>query len=114
MVSTELGMLTLSRLVQSSKASSPILVTPLGMVTEVRLEQPENAKIPTVVTPLGMVTEVRLEQRMNAKFPMLVTPLGIAKSFISSPFKNKWCAYDRGFELEELNATLHQAPKSVI
>ena len=54
--------LTLSSLVQSLKAASPMLVTLLEMVTEVKPEQPEKAYFPMLETPLGMVTEIKPEQ----------------------------------------------------
>lgn len=48
---------------QSSKASSPMLVTLLGMVILVREEQPLNADCPIFVTLLGISIDVRLEHK---------------------------------------------------
>ncbi len=69
-----------------------MLVTELGIVTLVRLLQSSKALFPMLVTELGIVTLVRLLQFLKALFPMLVTELGIVTSpplplyFVSTPF----------------------------
>ena len=47
------------KLLQYSKASSPIDVTLLGIVTEVKSLQRLKAEFPIDVTPLGIVMEVK-------------------------------------------------------
>jgi len=56
------GIVTLARLEQPEKTSTPILVTPLGIVTLVRPSQPVNAESPMLVTLPGIMTFVRLVQ----------------------------------------------------
>ena len=53
---TEAAMIDLAQ----KNAQSPMVVTELGMVTLVRLVQPANALLPIVVTLSGMVMPVRL------------------------------------------------------
>ena len=50
------------RLLQSSNALFPMLVTPAEIVTLVRLLQLKNVNSPMLVTPAGIVTLVRLMQ----------------------------------------------------
>jgi hypothetical protein len=57
-----------------------MLVTELGIVTLVRLLHPEKAQSPMLVTELGIVTLVILLQSEKAQSPMLVTELGIVTS----------------------------------
>ena len=52
--------LMLVKLLQSSNAASPMLVTLDGISTLVRLLQPKQASSPMLVTPLGISTFVRL------------------------------------------------------
>ena len=62
--------------VQSSNASSPILIRELPRLTEVKSLQPQKAMLPIVVTELGMVTEV-MPEYSNALSAIEVTPSGI-------------------------------------
>ena len=77
------------KLLQSSNALFPMLVTESGIVTDVRPLQPQNALLPMRVTEFGIVTDVRPLQPANADAPMLVTESGIVKSDISIPFRKR-------------------------
>lgn len=57
-----------------------MLSTLLGMVIETRLVQPENVSSPNFVTVLGIVIEVRPMQLENAELPMAVTDGGKAEN----------------------------------
>ena len=50
-----------------------MLVTPSAMITFVRLLQLSKANSPMLVTLFGIVTSVKLLQASKALFPMLVT-----------------------------------------
>ena len=52
-------MWTAVRLLQSSNAYLPMLVTPDPIVMDARPLQPENADFPMLVTEPGIVTDVR-------------------------------------------------------
>ena len=56
MLVTELGIITLVRLLQFLNALSTMLVTELGIVTLVRLLHPLNAQLPMLVTALPTFT----------------------------------------------------------
>ena len=56
------GIVILSRLVQPSNASEPMLVTLSGIAMLVRLVQPENAEEPMLVTLSPIVMLARLVQ----------------------------------------------------
>ena len=51
---TELGISMFSRVIQSSNALHPILVTEFPIITFLREEHPLNAPIPISVTESGM------------------------------------------------------------
>ena len=51
------GNVILVKLLQSSKADEPILVTPFGITILVKLLQPEKAYEPMLVTPLPETVE---------------------------------------------------------
>ena len=70
---------TVVRLVQSSKAHAPMVVTLFGMVTLIRLVQPSKAQLSMLVTLSGMVMLVRLVQSSKADLPMLVSWLLLPK-----------------------------------
>ena len=61
------------RLVQSTKAPSPILVTLFGIDKFVKEEQLAKVASPMLVTLFGIVMLVKEEQPAKAKSPMLVT-----------------------------------------
>ena len=71
---------TLASLVQSLKASSPMLVTLFGITISVNAEQPLKASLPMLSIPLPSVTLARLVQPQKAQTPMLVTLFGITIS----------------------------------
>ena len=62
---------------QSSKAVSPILVTPFPITMEVRESQPPKAASPILVTPLPITMDLRATQDKKASFSILVTLSGI-------------------------------------
>ena len=68
------------KLLQSSNAELPILVTPSGIVMLVKLLQPEKALYPMDVTPSGIVILVKPLQSSNAELPILVTLSGITNT----------------------------------
>ena len=76
----------------SAKVPNSILVTELGIVTLVRLVQPSNALHPILVTESGIVTLVMLLQPLKALYPIFVTESGIEMQvpfplyFIRQPF----------------------------
>ena len=77
MLVTELGIVTETRFMQSTKSESSILVTELGIVIEVNPKQRLNASSPIDFTDSGIVIEVRASQFLKAQSPILVTELGI-------------------------------------
>lgn len=62
----------LSRLLQSEKAASPILVTESGIAIFLRLPHLQNAPAPMLVTESGMLTAVRLLHSKKALSLILV------------------------------------------
>ena len=82
-------MVILVRLLQSSNAYFPIVVTLSGIVTLVRLLQFSNAYSPILVTLSGIVTLVRLLQPENAFSPIVVTLSGIVYSVAPQPIANE-------------------------
>ena len=75
MLVTELGMVTLVRLLQALNASFPMLVTELGMVTLVRLLQPENEYHPMLVTELGIIVVLQPAISVLVDFSMIALQL---------------------------------------
>ena len=59
------------RLLQPSKASSPMLITLEGIEIVLSNEQPEKASSPIDDVPFGMLTLLRLEQPLNAPIPIV-------------------------------------------
>ena len=86
----------LIKLLQPSKANSPMLVKPSGIDIIFRDEQFWNAQFPTLVKVLGNLTRIKLVHDVNALSGMLVAPsdiitvvrLGQDESLVISP-KNK-------------------------
>ena len=68
---TLLGMVTEVRLVQLSKAASPIDVRLLGKDTDVRLEQPRNARSSIRVTVFGIIAVTILGQALTKAVSVL-------------------------------------------
>ena len=74
------GIVTLVRLLQAQNACASIKVTLSGIVTFVRLLHPWNAPNPIAVTLSGIVTLVRLRQFSNVQSPIMITTSGIIYS----------------------------------
>ena len=74
---TLLGITTLARLVQLSKAPTPMEVTLLGIVTPARLVQPLKVSASMEVTLSGIVTFAKLVQPIKTPSSMEVTLSGI-------------------------------------
>ena len=89
-----------------------MFVTLSGIVIDVSPEQPENAQVPMLVTLSGIVTDVRPEQPEKASFPTLVTPSGMTRFTISSPFRNKRWAQQRGLDSAFEKEIAHHADRS--
>ncbi len=68
--------MTLSRLLQSENADSPILLTFFGITNPFRPLQPINDDFPIMRTLSGMVSPVRLLQFKNADSPIESNPSG--------------------------------------
>ena len=71
------GRETLLKLVQTSKASLPIVSTPLGMSMLCKLTQWAKASAPTSLREEGRLAEVRLVQPQNTSSTIFITPEGI-------------------------------------
>ena len=76
-LSTQIGIFILTRLVQFENAQFPINVMLSGIDMLARLVQPSNASFPIEVTLSGIDTLSRLVQPLNASFPIEVTLSGI-------------------------------------
>ncbi len=83
-----LGMLTVFRLDQSSKALVPILLTELGMLMVSRLVHPLKASWVMLVMEVGIYTSSRLVQPSKILFAILSMLVVKAKRFREVQFLN--------------------------
>lgn len=68
---------TLARLVQSTNAFEPILITLLGIAKFVKAAHKLKVPLPMLVTLSGMMMLARLSHTSNAQSPMEVTLFGM-------------------------------------
>lgn len=75
MLVTELGIVTLVKARQYSKAPLPMFVTEFGIVTLVKPLQPENALRPMLVTEFGIFVAAQPSINVPVDFSMIALQL---------------------------------------